>query len=291
MRDPHGDINMMQIGLYTCDLVSTVSPTYAKEILRPDFGEQLEHDLMTVGVTGIVNGVDTDVFNPETDTGIHQQFSVATVLEHKPKNTEVLRQQTQLPHQNGPLFGFIGRFTEQKGLDVLVQALPDIVALQGQVLVLGSGAADLEASMRSLQERYPDSIRVIERFDAVLAQQMYAGLDALLMPSRFEPCGLGQLIAMRYGTIPIVADTGGLHDTVVDVRTDAEHGTGYVVERTSSTALVSAIEHFTEHRKNIQWLSALIQRSMKRDSSWYTSAHAYHQLYAEATKKHSAHRV
>lgn len=286
MRDPSGDINMMQIGFYTASAVSTVSPTYAQEIRTPVFGEQLDPDLVKIGVVGIVNGIDTDVFNPEHDSTIHQNYSVATAPEIKPVNTSALRQVVGLEDVGGPLFGFIGRFTSQKGLDVLIESVPHIVACGGQVVVLGSGFPDLEQQLRVLEKQHASNLRVIERFDAVLAQQMYAGLDALLMPSRFEPCGLGQLIAMRYGTIPIVADTGGLHDTVIDVRENNAQGTGYVIERDSSSALSTAIDHFIEHRKDQRWYWGLVQRSMKKDSSWYTSANAYNQLYAEIIKKH-----
>jgi starch synthase len=287
LRDPSGDINMMQLGVYTATAISTVSPTYAQEILKPAFGEKLDPDLTRVGVVGIVNGIDTDIFNPETDRIIHQQYTVHTAPASKPLNTEALRQQVGLPISAGPLFGFIGRLTSQKGLDVLIEAVPHILERGGQVIVLGSGFPDLEQAMRQLEAQHKDAIRVIERFDAVLAQQMYAGLDALLMPSRFEPCGLGQLIAMRYGTIPIVADTGGLHDTVIDVRRHPESGTGYVVQRDSVVELCEAITHFCDHRNEQRWFWNLVRRSMEKDSSWYTSAHAYDRLYAETIKKYT----
>lgn len=282
IRDLENNLNLLQQGIRSATALNTVSPTYAKEILTPLFGAGLDRDLLErqVDLCGIVNGIDVRSFDPAHDHRIVAPYDVATVAAGKLLNKRALLKELALPASAGPLFGFVGRLTSQKGVDLITSALPDIVAQGGQVVILGSGVPDIEQAIRAAAAPLADHVRVIVKFDARLAQQIYAASDFFLMPSRFEPCGLGQLIAMRYGALPIVRDTGGLHDTVRDLRVD-QGGTGFIFNEADpkifTRVCLDALRMYTE---NDTLLLEAQRRAMNEDVSWKHSAAAYDRLYA-----------
>lgn len=281
-RDSKGDFNMLQTGIRSADQVTTVSPTYAAEVVTKEYGAGLSDDLRATGVVGIVNGIDTESYDPATDQALHERYDVTNVAGGKAANKAALQQELGLPiDPRAPLFVNIGRLVGQKGIDLLVPLLNKITARGGQVAFLGSGFPDIQGAIT----RAADTVGVAARFEfnAGLGRRLYAAGDFFLMPSRFEPCGLGQLIAMRYGTIPIVRDTGGLHDTVADIDADPEHGVGIQFVDPAPEALWQAIDRAFTLYQDRRRFSAAIQRSMSVDSSWYTSADAYIRLYERQT--------
>lgn len=289
LRDHLGNFNALQQGIHAADAVNTVSPQYAKEILTPEYGERLETDLLERpgGVRGILNGLDIEEFDPATDKALARTYTTSSVIEGKRANRLALAQRLHLPAQ-GPLYGFIGRLTPQKGIDLLLGCVADIVRAGGQLIILGSGLPEIEAHLQQLNGRYPRHIRAVLGFDAGLAQTIYAASDFFLMPSSFEPCGLGQLIAMRYGALPIVRDTGGLHDTVVDLRQHPHRGTGFVFAAYDPAALRGVIEESLRLYHQPDTVQAAILRAMYQDFSWTTSARAYHDLYGQTIRHVSA---
>ena len=284
-RDGQGNINMLQLGIAAATAVNTVSPNYAREILQPEYGEGLVHDLRARpdGVTGILNGIDTMLFNPATDKFIAKKFETASWELDKNENKVALKKELGLQAGDQPLFISIGRFSPQKGYDLVQQSIEHMVKSGGQVAMLGSGVPDLEQSLQMTANQYPGTVVVHLGFDAALAQRLYAAGDFFLMPSRFEPCGLGQMIAMRYGTIPIVRDTGGLHDSVVDIDTQPNTGTGIVFSDFSSSAFNSAVDRALQLFQKPD-IVQVRQRDLDQDFSWTSSAHQYDQLYAKITK-------
>ncbi|MDD5342743.1 MAG: glycogen/starch synthase [Patescibacteria group bacterium] len=276
------DINLIQQGIINSNLINTVSRTYAQEIVTPACGEGLEADLLKrqKDLSGIVNGLDQKRFNPETDPDIAANYSI-NAIEKKSLNKQALQELCGLPiNSEVPVFSLISRLTDQKGIELVAECVPTIVENGGQLVFLGQGAENFEKMASSAQERFPKNVYAKIGFDAVLAQKIYAGSDMFLMPSRFEPCGLSQLIAMRYGTIPIVRATGGLKDTVADYDPKTRSGHGLVFADYSSQALreaiIRALRVFTTNKAD--WLM-LVQRAMSYDSSWITAAREYLNLY------------
>jgi starch synthase len=281
VRDRDGDFNALQIGIRSADAVTTVSPRYAQEITTPQFGERLEGDLLSRpdGVYGIINGIDTEMFSAERDPNIKIKYAAANLVQGKAGNKAALISRCGWSDDNRPVLVFIGRLTPQKGVDVLCDTWPKFVATGARLVVLGSGQPALEQKLVDLAKGYPDSVFLRLGFDAAFSSQLYAGGDFLIMPSRFEPCGLTQLVAMRYATIPIVSDTGGLHDTVIDVGRDGQRGTGVVFADASSGELSSAIDRALKiyhHRAEFQRLQKHI---IGLDFSWYNSVRKYVNLY------------
>lgn len=282
-RDTGGDLNFLQQGIIDATVVNTVSPTYAQEILSAEYGEGLATDLSAKGVVGILNGIDTDIFNPATDKAIPIQYDQSSWPAAKKENKRRLRTKLGLAATKAPLFVSVGRFTPQKGFDLIRQVAPSLVANGGQLALLGNGLPDIEGALSGLANQQCSAVSVTLGFDAALAQQLYAAADFFLMPSRFEPCGLGQMIAMRYGAVPIVRDTGGLHDTVVDVVADPAQGTGFVFGPFKAPALhrtINAALQLYQQPVIVQ----VVERAMAQDFSWTSSARRYHQLYAQITK-------
>lgn len=290
VRDTSGNVNMLLWGVMAADVVATVSPQYAREVLTPEFGDGLDSFLRQRGVQGIVNGIDADVFNPATDHLVHITYDQSTVATGKAENKTTLQASLGLDvNEKDVLYAFIGRLTPQKGVDVFLGSLHDILRRGHQLVVLASGEAKIEQELRDAEKKYPGRFRVILRFDAAIGQQLYAGADFLLMPSRFEPCGLGQLIALRYGTIPIVHDTGGLHDTIVDLRRDPVRGNGFIYSPNTPENLTAACVAAETLLADPAQRWAVVQRSMAADYSWYTSAQQYGALYT--TLLHSHHQA
>jgi len=271
--------------IYYSDIITTVSPSYAREILTQEYGEGLEPLLQLRGdaLIGILNGVNYDVFNPRTDPFVSHQYDLGT-LEERSRNRAALRQELKLPETEGPLLGMVTRLTEQKGVDLVLQAIPEILAAGAQLVVLGEGDEWLVDELTRLQVEHPDNVRLAARYDVGLAQRIYAGVDIFLMPSRYEPCGLGQIIAMRYGAMPIGRRTGGLGDTILDADENPDGGTGFLFDEFSSFGLVSAFERATRaFRDPDAWLR-LQSNGMSRDYSWRASATHYVEAYIAALR-------
>jgi len=276
----YGKINVLKGGMLFADLINTVSPTYAKEIQTKEFGFGLEGVLnkRKDSVFGILNGLDYDIWDPQRDKFIAQNFSI-TDLAGKTKDKEDLQALCKLPLKKGvPLIGIVSRLAEQKGFDILAEGIDAICKMDIQMVILGTGDLKYHQVLQEMVAKYPKVISLNLKFDDPLAHKIYAGSDIFLMPSRYEPCGLGQLISLRYGTIPLVFKTGGLADTV-----NADNG--FVFSNYSKIALVKTIRRaLAAFQDKKQW-DALVQNALKCNFSWDASARKYLELYAKAKKR------
>jgi len=275
--DKDGDkIDAMKIGILSADYINTVSPTYAKEILTKEYGEDLEKYLQRRKnhLAGIVNGLDLNLFNPQKDKYIKKQYSLKNVFSNKLVNKEYLQKISKLPNIDVPVFGLVTRLVSQKGLDILIPALKQILKKEDiQLVVLGTGQPEYEDDFKELEKLYPDKVKANITFSIDLAQEIYAGSDFFLMPSRFEPCGLGQMIAMRYGSVPIVRATGGLKDTVKN------NSTGFVFSKYNITNMKKVMLKVLTVYGNKVKMKKMIKNIMKEDFSWDRSAKEYLKLY------------
>lgn len=275
--DRDGDkINSMKLGILSADYINTVSPNYAKEILSKEYGAGLEEYLnrRKNNLFGIVNGLDLKLFDPSRDKNIKKRYSINNIKLGKSSNKKNLQKVVGLPTKNVPVFGLVSRLVGQKGLDILLSSLETQFKKNDfQVIILGTGQKDLENGFKNLAKKYPDKISVNITFSLPLAQKIYAGSDFFLMPSRFEPCGLGQMIAMRYGTIPIVRATGGLKDTVVNNRT------GLVFRKYKQADMKNVLVKALKLYKNKSRFDKIAKTGMRQDFSWDSSAKEYLKLY------------
>ncbi|MBM2813089.1 MAG: hypothetical protein HW416_3848 [Chloroflexi bacterium] len=275
----------MSQGIAGADLINTVSERYAEEITTPEYGEGLD-GLLTARqnqLRGIVNGIDYDIFNPETDAAIAARYSV-DALAGKVQCKAALQQEVGFDlNPRTPVVAMIGRLVDQKGFDLVAPILDRLLSeIDLQFVILGTGDPEYHEMLRERAARNRRQLAAFLTFDAALAQRIYAGADMFLMPSRFEPCGLGQLISLRYGTVPIVRSTGGLADTVTDYRGATHRGTGFVFRDYNAVALSVALGRALEvYRQPDRWLEVQVQ-GMRRDSSWAASASRYVDLYHEA---------
>ena len=270
----------LPLALLTADHIVAVSPTYAKEILTPEFGSGLQDFLRTRSgaISGILNGIDVRYWDPETDPHLAVNFT-ADNLNARQENKFALQEELGLePDENLPLLGMVTRMDNQKGVDLVPEALRAIAADSWQAIILGTGNPILEAAARRLETDYPDRVRAIIRYDAQLSHRVYAGIDALIIPSRYEPCGLTQMIAMRYGCIPIARSVGGLRDTIQDYDRSSD-STGFLFNQPTSTALAAVLRRALRAYKNQQDWQAMQRRGMGRDFSWANSARQYQSLY------------
>jgi len=280
----HGHMSFIKGGLIFSDWITTVSPTYAREIQTAEFGCGLEGLLRhrSTRLTGILNGVDYQVWNPGRDRLIPHAYTVRT-LRLKLENKLALQEAFALPARSDvPLFGHVGRLVEQKGLDLIMALIPELVQRRLQMVFLGTGQAQLEQALRQAHERHPGKIGVRISYDEQLAHLLEAGCDAFLMPSRFEPCGLNQLYSLRYGTPPIVRRTGGLADSVVDASGPnlyAHTATGFVFDNAEPGELLRAIDRALNLYAQQRVWTDLVETAMHQDFSWTRSADAYVQLY------------
>ena len=270
------------------ELVNTVSPAYARQALEPAFGFGLQDRLRARGdrFLGILNGIDPAVWNPAGDSALTAGYSRTNLAGKAACRSDLLVRVGFDPDDPGPVLGMIGRLDPQKGFDILADATPRLLELGARVIVLGSGEHELARTFADLAARAPTRVALLERFDRAMARRIYAGADMFVMPSRFEPSGQGQMIAMRYGTPPIGHATGGLLDSIVDVDVDAGAGTGFLFRDDTPEALLAACRRAFALRgpagRRPAW-SALVQRAMAVDLSWESaSAPAYIAAYRRA---------
>lgn len=269
------------LGLSTADHIVAVSPSYAREILTPEFGLGLQDFLLTRAgrLTGILNGLDQASWEPCCDSALAFPFGVEA-LDQRVENKKALQAEFDLPvDENIPLMIMIGRMDRQKGVDLAIDSLREGANLTWQAILLGSGDPNLENACRRLEADFPDRIRAAIRFDPRLSRRMYGGADMLLMPSRYEPCGLSQMIAMRYGCIPVARAVGGLRDTILDVPGHPEVSTGFLFEEASSSALLETIQRSLADFASEQVWQARQKCGMVQDFSWNKSAVSYSQIY------------
>ena len=283
-------VDIMGRGILFADAVTTVSERYAQEILTPTFGEKLDHMLRSrrERLFGILNGIDYEEMNPTTDRYIHTHFD-ASSLDKRVENKIALQEQTHLPvNVDIPLLAMISRLADQKGFDLLSQIIQPLLAQGIQFVVLGIGDQHYHEMFQSLAARYPDQVAVFITFNTELAQRIYAGSDIFLMPSRFEPCGLGQLIAMRYGCIPIVHSVGGLADTVQEYDPRTGKGNGFAFTNYDPWEFFAAVVRALELLRFKDIWRTLQQRGMAADHSWQASAVRYVEVYRNALAFHKS---
>ena len=279
-------IDLLAAGIEAAEIVDTVSPTYAREALTPEFGMGLDGLLRSRGdrFIGILNGLDTEVWDPATDRTIATPYSRGDLAGKAACRTDVLSRNGMDARDTGPVLGMIGRLDPQKGFDLLAGAAPALLQRGARLIVQGAGHPSLADPFRELAEASPGRVAFIERFDRDMARRIYAGVDFFMMPSRFEPCGQGQMIAMRYGTPPIVHRTGGLADTVIDETSQPGEGTGFVFDRPTERALLGACDaaFALRDRGGAPW-DRLVDRAMAQDFDWKSgSAPAYVEAYERA---------
>lgn len=283
--------NPMAAGILGADVISTVSETYAREVQTPEYGAGLDALLRgrADDLFGIVNGIDPTEFDPATDTRIPVRFS-ADDRSGKLVNKAALQTECGLPVVSDvPLIGMVNRLFWQKGADIAADALAHMLAeMPLQFVMLGSGDARYEEALRDLERRYPQAVKTVIGFDLAFAQRVYAGSDLFLMPSRYEPCGLGQMIAMRYGSVPVVRRTGGLADTVPDDDQVPGAGVGFAFDDADGAALADALRRALRAYTDRDRWDALMLRGMTRDLSWAEAAGAYVAMYEAALQRVSA---
>lgn len=273
-------VNLMKGAIQCSDKVTTVSPTYSHEILDPFYSHGLDAILkkFTYKLTGILNGIDTDVYNPETDPAIFKNYTVDTI-KNKSVNKEELQKQMNLPVKSVPVIGMVTRLVKHKGLDLVKCVFEEILKADLQVVILGSGEWEFETFFYDMAKKYPDKVALKLGFDATLAHRIYAGADIFLMPSLSEPCGLAQMVALRYGTVPIVRKTGGLNDTISDSGDGL--GNGFTFADFNAHEMLNAVWRAVGGYRDKKGWDLLRTRCMKCDNSWGASARAYIGLYKE----------
>ena len=284
------DANMLKGGITYSNKVTTVSNTYAWEIQTEEYGEGLEEHLRYHNnkVLGIVNGIDTDIWNPATDKLLASKYDAESAIKNKKANKKALHESLGLDvDDNKMVIGLISRLTNQKGLDLVNDVIPGIMDGNTQVVVLGTGDAQYEDTFRYYEDKYKGSFCAYIAYNENVAHNIYAGCDALLVPSRFEPCGLTQLISMRYGAVPIVRETGGLKDTVQPYNAFENTGNGFTFDRYESGLLYDAINRAkTLYFENRVYWDDMVVRDMNKDVSWEQSAKQYKDMYVELTPRY-----
>lgn len=281
----YGQVNYLKAGLAFSDVVTTVSKSYAEEIRQPYFGENLDGFLIKrqADIYGIINGIDYEVYNPAGDPDIYSNYTWSDSskrLDNKLK----LQSELGLPvDKHIPLIGIVSRLVASKGLDLIAHVMEELLALDVQVVVLGTGEERYEKLFRDAAWRHPAKVAANIYFSDTLAHRIYAGSDLFLMPSRFEPCGIGQMIALRYGSIPIVREVGGLRDTVIPFNLETGQGNGFVFTNYNAHEMLWVVEQAVElYQDKTQW-HKLIKNAMRAEHSWQQSASQYCQLYEKLT--------
>jgi len=284
----YGKINFLKAGLVASDVITTVSSTYAKEILTPEYGYGLDGLLRKREsvIHGIVNGIDTDEWDPLRDTFIPAPYGVRDLSGKTVCKNELIKECSLSPYdKDTPLLSFVGRLSAQKGLDVFIEAADDIIAAGVKVIILGKGDEEIQNNVLSLARKHRGRIFVKIGYDEAFAHRVYAGSDLFVMPSRYEPCGLGQLIAMRYGTIPVARRTGGLQDTIADYKPLRGYGTGFLFDDSKASSLTDALGRALCAYVDKQRWGKIVSQAMVQDFSWERSAKEYIALYDDAIKR------
>ncbi len=279
-----GKVSFLKAGLALSDKITTVSPSYSNELLTPEFGMGMEGLLKARqgDLSGILNGIDTEVWDPENDPALPASYS-SRALKNKAKSKKAVQKRFGLSGSDGPLFCVISRLTTQKGLDLLVECLPGLVGRGGQLAVLGTGDKAFQKTFKDAAEQYSGAVGTIIGYDEALSHLLQGGADAILIPSRFEPCGLTQLYGLRYGTIPVVARTGGLADTVIDANEAAlvaDCATGLQFNPVTTVMLDVAIGRACTLFDTPNVWQKMMRRAMRHPVGWESSALAYHELYS-----------
>lgn len=289
-----GDLNLLKTGVVFADMVTTVSPTYAREIQTPELGWGLDPALAGRGssLVGILNGVDTSLWHPGIDRFIKVNYNACDVHEKKPICKADLQEVVGLPQRpDVPLIAMISRMSQQKGFDLLERANSRLFENDAQFVFLGTGERQYERFVKELGQRYPDRVASLIRFDEELAHKIEAGADIFLMPSHFEPCGLNQMYSMLYGTVPVVHAVGGLADSVVPVNPETLHektATGFSFQRYRVEDLLHTFNEALDTYRNAEQWRQIQQSCMNQDLSWNNSARHYLKVYEQATAKHNA---
>lgn len=269
----------LPLGLLTADWITTVSPTYATEILTPEFGCGLEEFLASkqLTISGILNGLDLNSWDPQKDKALILPFGVDSIRKRTANKHALLEEFSLKTDLDIPLLAFIGRMDVQKGVDILLAGLELIADASWLAILLGTGNAQLERATIEMQQKYPNHVRAAIRFDPKLSRLLYAGADMLLIPSRYEPCGIVQMIAMRYGCVPVAHATGGLKDTIQDQPDDQK--TGFLFSENTAEELAKSLRHAFSYYKNQKLWRTIQQNAMRQDFSWERSANEYAKLY------------
>lgn len=279
----NGAVSFLKGGINYSDKVTTVSKSYAMEIKTPEYGEGLDGLLQyrASSLEGIVNGIDYKEYNPSTDKYIYINYNNETMSE-KSLNKEELQRELNLPiNREIPMIGMVSRLTHQKGCDLLLRILDELLKEEIQVVIVGTGDYIYQESLKSFSSKYPDKISSNIKFSNELAHKVYASSDMFLMPSLFEPCGLGQLIALRYGSVPIVRETGGLKDTVIPYNEYTEEGTGFGFRNYNHNEFLDTIRYALNIYKNKERWNKIVKNAMELDNSWEKSAKEYLRIYKE----------
>jgi len=286
-----GNVNFLKVGISYADVLSTVSERYAVEIQSSsEFGFGLEGVLRTRNpdLYGIVNGIDYEEWSPEKDKFLPYHYSRED-FSGKEKNKRALLEKSNLPKtsENVPLIGIISRLADQKGFDILTEASDKLLSLDLQMVILGTGEEKYHKLFKQMAKKHPQKISVNLRFDNTLAHLIEGGADMFLMPSRYEPCGLNQLYSLKYGTVPIVRETGGLADTIQDYNPDTGEGTGFVFKNYDSDELLEVVKRALQVYQSKEVWTKLMKNGMQKDFSWQASARKYEELYQKALQKQS----
>jgi starch synthase len=277
------NMNIMKGAIQTADRVTTVSKTYAQEIKDPYFANGLEHILLANAfkLTGIVNGIDTELFDPRTDKALFEPYD-ASNLKGKGINKKGLQELFNLPErENVPVIAMITRLTGHKGIDLVSTVIEEILSKDVQFIILGKGEFEYEALFCDLEKKYPTKLKAAMTFSIDLASKIYAGADLFLMPSKSEPCGLAQMIALRYGTVPIVRETGGLKDTIIPFNPHTKVGNGFTFVAYNAYDMLDAINRALDLYADEENYNMLVQNAFASDSSWQSSAEEYLEVYKE----------
>lgn len=283
-----GCINFMKTAIIESNAITTVSPTYKDEVLTDFYGYKLNNilGLRYFDFHGIINGIDVVKYNPETDKNIYKNYALKTVKSGKKENKQALLKEFGLEPDDAPLFGLVSRLVDQKGIELLMPIIDDVINYSNaKFILMGNGDSVYENFFHSMQSKYPTRFKCYIGYSDPVAQKIYAGSDIFLMPSKFEPCGLGQMIAMRYGTLPLVRETGGLKDTVTPYNQYDQTGTGFSFTNFNANDLkeVMFLAINTYNDKKAVW-DKLVQQAMKQDYSWNSSALVYMNLYNKLLK-------
>lgn len=278
-----GNINLLKGGIETCDMIVTVSNTYAEEILHETHSHGLHNILnpRSYKLRGIVNGIDTEAFNPETDSAIYNNYTYETIR-FKSLNKKALQKEMGLEVNNNiPVIGMVTRLTSQKGIDLLCEVSEELAQLPVQIIALGTGDSHFEGFLYDWERNHHDKIRGYVGFSGAMAQKIYAGADMFLMPSKSEPCGLSQLIAMRYGTVPIVHTVGGLKDTVIPFNPETKEGRGITFQSYNAYDMLDAVRRAIDLYNNKPLWRVVRKNAMTEDYSWSNPAQKYIEIYKE----------